>query len=252
MKIYNLPLTIENIEIFYFKKFKLPSQLKKIKSNDFYECLLESISNDMFYIFKINDNYYSTSNLEFGNDTIKESELFILNIPNIYINDNQISYVVNILHLTNFTFEKNVQYQYNDIYIFSNKNKIIDNLKGDSLKIINIDKLDIKNDNSIYDIVINNKNTFFIGLNPNTQILLNNYNITNQFLNRLFQLLKIISIVDKFYSYDNLYIINSDDDEFSNDISIYTIYNKNIKNIKIKDIIDIIEILKKNNCAFHI
>jgi len=252
MKIYNLPLTMENIEIFFFKKFKLPKKLKIMKSKNFYECILEAVSIDMFYVYMIEDVFYCTNELCIEKNTEKEGQLYILNIPNIYINENHISYVVNILDLVNYKFEKTIQYEISDIYIFFKINSIIDNLNNEDLKIINIDKLEIGQDNSIYDIVINNKKTSFIGMNPNTQIIYKSENIIQLFLNKLLSMLKILSIVDKFYKYNNLYIINTQDELFQDNVNIYNIYNKNIKNIKIENIIDIIDILKKNDTVFHI
>ena len=251
MKIYNLPLTMENIEIFFFKKFKIPEKLKMMKSKVFYECILESISNDMFFLYKIEDSYYCTNELDFDINTDKEGQLFILNIPNIYINENHISYIVNILDLVNYNFEKTIQYNVPDIYVFFRTNDIVYNLNKE-LKIINIDKLEIGQDNSIYDIVINNKKTSFIGTNPNTQIIYKNENIIQLFLNKLFSMLKILSIIEKFYEYKNIYIINSQDEVFHENVDIYNLYNKNLKNIKIEDLIRIIDVLKKNDTIFHI
>jgi len=251
MKIYNLPLTMENIEIFFFKKFKVPKKLKMMKSKIFYECILESISNDMFFLYKIEDSYYCTNELDFDINTDKEGQLFILNIPNIYINENHISYIVNILDLVNYNFQKTIQYNVSDIYVFFQNNDIIHNLNK-QLKIINIDKLEIGQDNSIYDIVINNKKTSFIGTNPNTQIIYKNENIIQLFLNKLFSMLKILSIIEKFYEYKNIYIINSQDENFYENVDIYNLYNKNLKNIKIEDLMEIIDVLKKNDTIFHI
>jgi len=251
MKIYNLPLTMENIEIFFFKKFKIPNKLKMMKSKNFYECILESISNDLFFLYKIEDSYYCTNELVIDINTDKEGQLFILNIPNIYINENHISYIVNILDLVNYSFQKTIQYKLSDIYVFFQSNDIIHNLNKE-LKIINIDKLEIGQDNSIYDIVINNRKTSFIGTNPNTQIIYKNENIIQLFLNKLFSMLKILSIVEKFYEYKNIYIVNSQDEIFYENVDIYNIYNKNLKNIKIEDLIEIINVLKKNDTIFHI
>jgi len=251
MKIYNLPLTMENIEIFFFKKFKIPKKLKMMKSKIFYECILESISNDMFFLYKIEDSYYCTNELDFDINTDKEGQLFILNIPNIYINENHISYIVNILHLVNYNFHKTIQYNVSDIYVFFQTTDIVHNIPKE-LKIINIDKLEIGQDNSIYDIVINNRKTSFIGTNPNTQIIYKSENIIQLFLNKLFSMLKILSIVEKFYEYKNIYIINSQDDNFYENIDIYNLYNKNLKNIKIEHLIEIIDVLKKNDTIFHI
>lgn len=251
MKIYNLPLTMENIEIFFFKKFKIPNKLKIMKSKNFYDCILESISNDMFFLYKIEDNFYCTNELEIDMNTDKEGQLFILNIPNIYINENNISYIVNILDLVNYNFQKSIQYKVSDIYVFFQNNDIIHNLDKE-LKILNIDKLEMGQDNSIYDIVINNRKTSFIGTNPNTQIILKNENIIQSFLNKLFSMLKILSIVEKFYEYKNIYIINSQDEIFYESVNIYNLYNKNLKNIKIENLIEIIDVLKKNDTVFHI
>lgn len=251
MKIYNLPLTMENIEIFFFKKFKIPKKLKMMKSKNFYECILESISNDLFFLYKIEDSYYCTNELVIDIDTDKEGQLFILNIPNIYINENHISYIVNILDLVNYSFQKTIQYKLSDVYVFFQSNDIINNLNKE-LKIINIDKLEIGQDNSIYDIVINNRKTSFIGTNPNTQIIYKNENIIQLFLNKLFSMLKILSIVEKFYEYKNIYIVNSQDEIFYENVDIYNLYNKNLKNIKIEDLIEIINVLKKNDTIFHI
>lgn len=252
MKIYNLPLTMENIEIFFFKKFRLPKKLKIMKSKNFYDAILESISTDMFYVYKIEDIFYCTNELDMDKDTQKEGQLFILNIPNIYINDNDISYVVNILDLVNFHFEKNIQYDFKNIYVFFQKNDMIHTLNEKDLKIINIEKLETGCDNSIYDIVINNRKTSFIGMNPNTQIIYKNENIIQIFLNKLFSMLKILSIIDKFFKYENIYIINSEDELFCENPTIYTLFNKNIKNLKIQEILDIVDVLKKNDSVFHI
>lgn len=251
MKIYNLPLTMENIEIFFFKKFKIPNKLKMMKSKNFYECILECIANDLFFLYKIEDSYYCTNELVIDANTDKEGQLFILNIPNIYINENHISYIVNILDLVNYSFQKTIQYKLSDIYVFFQNNDIIHNLNKE-LKIINIDKLEIGQDNSIYDIVINNRKTSFIGTNPNTQIIYKNENIIQLFLNKLFSMLKILSIVEKFYEYKNIYIVNSQDEIFYENVDIYNLYNKNLKNIKIEDLIEIINVLKKNDTIFHI
>lgn len=252
MKIYNLPLTIENIEIYYFKNFKFPKKLKIIRSKNFYQAILESIDNEMFYLYKLDDNYYGTKELSFDDNIKKEGELFIINIPNIYIHENNISYVVNILDLITYDFEKNIQYEKDNVYIFFKQTDIFPNFKENDLKLFNIDKVDPFQDNSLYDILINNKKTSFIGLNPNIQIILDNKNIIDIYIKKLFELLKILSIVEKFYKYKNLFVINSEETNFCESFTIYNIFNKNLQNIKICHVVDIIDILKKSNDIFYI
>jgi len=251
MKIYNLPISLECIEIFYFKKFKVPKKMKLLTSIEFYDSILEAIDHDMFYVYKIDDIYYSCISLEIDDKQQQEGQLFILNIPNIYIQDNNMSYIVNILDLVKFNIEKNIQYEYKDIFLFFDNIEYVPNQKDNILKIKNIDDVNNNLDNSNYDVIVNNKKTSFIGLNPNTQFIYNNNNITNKYISKIFNILKILCFIEKYYTYCNISIINTNDDNFEK-CNIYNIYSKNIKNISINDIMDIFNILKKSDNIFYI
>lgn len=251
MKIYNLPLSLECIEIIYFKKFKLPKKLKLLNSCEFYNSILESINNDMFYLYKIGDTYYSASEIDIDENQKHEAELFIINIPNIYIQDNTVSFMVNILDLVYFEIIKNIQYNYKDIYLFFNDVDLT-HLENDNLKIKIISDISNSYDNSNYDIIVNNKKTSFIGLNPNTQFILNNNNITMNYVSKIFNILKILCIVEKFYDFSNIYIVNNTDESYENTCTINNIYSKNIKNVRMKDIMDIFQFLKKTDSIFYI
>lgn len=253
MKLYQGYFNIDNIEIIYIKKFPIESELSIIKNiSNLKDIFFESLKNEMYFIYKINDKYYNTNSINNLNYYIF-TEIYMLNVPNLYIINDKLTNIVNILNINNFEIDNTIICnEKKNFYIFFNENIDIDT-KDNSFKILNtfnnINIIDYKNK---YDIVIKNNHVNFIGINDNFKIYNKNEDVTLIFLQRIFQILKTISIIYKFYNYNSIILVNKNNNIFEKNINYNNILYENIENITILDILDIFNDIKNKDDIIYI
>lgn len=253
MKLYNLPISLNHIETIFFKSFPISSRLKKLKSNTISSAIIESVNQQCYYVYEIDNKYYCCESICENKNQESTSSLTIINIPNIYMNENDITYLVNILNMNYQQISRKNEIKVNDVYVLLSSFDFSKKKNDDLLIRCTYEDQVYDYSSEIYDIIINNKHTSFIGLNPNVKIIYKDKNVLNDFLIHIFLILKILSILELFYNYENIFIMNDDSQDFvEKDFKISNVYKSNLKNIKRKDIILIFDFLKNTNQDIYI
>jgi len=240
MKLYQGFYNINNIELIYIRNFPVSQELTFLSTDkqSLTEVIYEAISRERFYVFKIGNNYYSAESLEHSNTVT--TELIMINVPTLYIVNEQLKNVVGVNNITKFEISTvstapkisnaaifvNEDYQYRtdfnvmNVCSFSQFEKVIEK----------------------YDMCILNHEVSFIGLNDNFKIY-GHHDITYEYLQRLFIYLKTMCVLTRFYSIENVIVMNCDDTKLE-PFSAGGVYFKNINGLKLENLLTIFELIK--------